>query len=224
MNEVLSSLITKLLGRSVVVIGGLPSLNYTALLLVYTITLLLFYPYRFYTTKAKRVSITISLLLMISGGYPNVLAFISGTVSVLLMLQSNCRHSRKKQTLIIIIIIIILLCISLYLYFANLQFRLQVNMDLGIGSRKTHFTLLPLPPKTVYLYRFSLTGIRYMTNTKNEGIIEFYSKICDTDSFTYLEEDEMLTLVFYYQQTSFKVEIFEVDYWKRGIFNVDYIN
>lgn len=89
----------------------------------------------------------------------------------------------KKKIIYLFIVISILLLTGIlgFKYFTSSNFRIQYNMI--FNQCKSHIVLnsinksLPLPPQTVFVYRFSETGVTYFTRKNSSEIMNYYQSI-----------------------------------------------
>jgi len=196
--------------------------NLALFLIWLNISLVLFRPSRLITRKTMHSLVAFIALCVISAGLPNITALILGIIGVLLTLGIACVIP-KKAFIAVAVISTITLLVSIYAFLFYFPFRLQIKMDLSISGVSTHTAggYLPLPPKTVFVSRFSSTGAQYITNTKEEGIIKYYNIISEDGSFESREKGEETILSFSYRQTHFNVTIIKTTHWRRGEFIVE---
>ena len=183
-------------------------------------------PKRLITRNTMYIPIAIIALVVISGRFPNIFGPILGTISFLLVL-GIARVIPKKAFVLTAVLYVIAFGVSVYACLFHYPFMLHVYMDLGISRETSYYAWtaqgVPLPQKTVYISSSTITGAKYISNTKKDGLISFYSRISDSDTFECQSEEDKVILLFTYKHKQFKVEVIEVDYWRRGAFNIDYI-
>ena len=67
---------------------------------------------------------------------------------------------------------------------------------------------VPLPPKTVFAFRFSQTGSGYMTKTSIADVREFYERLAEPGAdIAWKEDDNQISLSFYYGKDNVLVTI-----------------
>jgi c-di-AMP phosphodiesterase-like protein len=115
------------------------------------------------------------------------------------------------------------------LYFFHMPFKYTV--DIAINSTSSHLYnnasdtstggSMPLPPRTAFSYKWSLSAMEYATRTNEERIVELFSDLSDSDEdVDILHQENKTILSFYYNQEYFVVEINQIS--KRiWVFKID---
>lgn len=106
--------------------------------------------------------------------------------------------------------IIVVGIISGYLFYT--PFRR--NVDMLFNNKRYHEYRIqniayeiPLPPKTIFLYRSSDTQAKYMTKTDRDNIISFYNNLCKENANIDQASDTITILRFPYKNNNATIEI-----------------
>jgi len=121
--------------------------------------------------------------------------------------------SKRSRIIGIIILSATFLSLGLFAtYHINHQFKQFYDMAFNNVShhvsRLEHQAIsIPLPPKTIFSFRFSDAGATYLTKTKKNEIIDFYDNIAEPNSFRVVKEKDETILPFKYHKEAFVIII-----------------
>ena len=142
---------------------------------------------------------------------------------------------KKAKTFcyIISIMLFIILFFLHYLYYAGSPFTRF--LDMYINNETEHIVYeskqfgksiptysIPLPPKTIFAYRYAYTDAAYITKTSVDDIIDFYSEIATSESIIVKDEnddkDDIKSITFDYYSDRIYIKIRRETWTRRRIF------
>lgn len=151
-------------------------------------------------------------------------------LAILIIVIARFAASKKVWKIMTAIVGIIVVTLILFgcAYMFNRPLREGVDMifdnktqhDCRIGNTVVYY--VPLPPKTIFAFRTSETGARYVTRTTKDDMLSFFSNLDELSSpENSWQEDDFTVLSFWYEQKSFIVKIEQSEHDGKWGFFID---
>lgn len=137
-------------------------------------------------------------------------------------------HGKKRKIVYCLILVLVIGIFTSFLFVFNTDNQLYQWYQMNFNPLNQHNLIiyenvysLPLPSKTIMLYRSSDTQATYLTNMKQEDVIKFYQNLSMTDFYQDVKENNTSKILFKYRDNSFLVAfkddsskcVFTVDLW-----------
>lgn len=96
------------------------------------------------------------------------------------------------------------------MYLLNPQFKQFIDFKFNNSTEYTYVInnqtrKVPLPPKTIFLYRTSEIQAVYLTNVSEQEVVDFYFSMADSNVLKKNIEKQSTQLLFDYNESSFSV-------------------
>ena len=138
-----------------------------------------------------------------------LLATILCIIVIFIILLIHFLPKYKKRIVIGIIAVCFIAITCQAIYLLNPQFKHFIDFKFNNSAEHTYvinnqIRKIPLPAKTIFLYRTSDIQAVYLTNISEQEVVDFYFSISDSNVVKNIEK-QSIQLLFDYNENSFSV-------------------
>ena len=139
-----------------------------------------------------------------------LLATITFIIVIFIVLLIHFFPKYKKIIIIGIFTVCFITITSQAMYLLNPQFKQFIDFKFNNSTEYTYVInnqtrKVPLPPKTIFLYRTSEIQAVYLTNVSEQEVVDFYFSMADSNVLKKNIEKQSIQLLFDYNESSFYV-------------------
>jgi hypothetical protein len=139
-----------------------------------------------------------------------LLATITFIIVIFIVLLIHFFPKYKKIIIIGIFTVCFITITSQAMYLLNPQFKQFIDFKFNNSTEYTYVInnqtrKVPLPPKTIFLYRTSEIQAVYLTNVSEQEVVDFYFSMADSNVLKKNIEKQSTQLLFDYNESSFSV-------------------